>query len=124
LKFRPTRLDDLGFWLLANSLVLAYVGSSELLFRYGPGAVYSALGVAVAGGYLALARLRQDNPVRWLRWLALVTPVAVLVGDLILTSGWTSLDAVVIVASLILIFQAYRQLGSAPGPSSTRQRET
>ena len=121
MKFRLPRLDELGFWLIANSLVLGYVGSSELLFRYGPGAIYSALGVVVAGGYLALARLRLTDPAPWVRWLALVAPIAVLVGDLILTSGWTSLDAVVIVASLILIFQAYRQLGSTSGPSLSRQ---
>jgi hypothetical protein len=102
-------VDDLGFWLVINSLVLAYVGAAELLFQYGPGQVYSALAVALAAGYLVMARHWVASRLLPLLGLAMLVPSLVILGDLLVTRAQFPLSVLIDMVSLILIFVAYRE---------------
>jgi len=102
-------VDDITFWLVINSLVLAYVGAAELLFQYGPGQVYSALAVALAAGYLVMARHWAASRMFPILGLSMLVPSLVVLGDLLITRAQFPLSVLIDVVSLVLIFVAYRE---------------
>jgi hypothetical protein len=105
-------VDDVALWLVINALVLAYVGAAELLFQYGPGQVYSALAVALAAGYLVMARHWAASRLFPLLGLSMLVPSLVILGDLLVTRAQFPLSILIDVASLVLIFVAYREYRS------------
>lgn len=102
-------VEDFVFWMLENAFVLAYVGVFELIFRTGPGLVYSALAVVAALLYVLLARRRYADRAQGVVEVALLMSALVLVGDLIVTGGLSAFSVLIDVSSILLAFNCYKE---------------
>ncbi|MDG6901126.1 MAG: hypothetical protein JRM80_04115 [Nitrososphaerota archaeon] len=107
-KLMPS-FSDITFWLVANVVLLLYVGIEELANGYGPGSYYSAGAVLLAVIYLLLWMLRKTNKKMADQWIMIISGLAVL-GDLIVIgyefSGSFSGGSALLDAVGLMLFRA------------------
>jgi len=103
-------VDEPVFWLLASAVILFYVGASELILVYGPGPVFSALAIVLAGIYFVLAREDWRKQKTWVLELDMLIGFIVMVVDAVVTGIRTPLSVLIVVSQLMLILSCHKNL--------------
>ena len=107
---RLPSVADPVFWMLTSTVIMFYVGASELILVYGPSPVFSALAIVLAGIYFVLAREDWRKQKTWVLELDMLIGFIVMVVDAVVTGIRTPLSVLIVVSQLMLILSCYKNL--------------